>query len=165
MLINGKCHCGNISFSLDWPKEAAAMSARAFGCTFCTKHGGVWTSEPGATLSFLHPCAPVSNSLDLRLTASLNGVGYAEVPVEFPPGTRPAKDKAILSAPIEFPAPGNWVLQLRQGPTGVGDPISIPIAGPSIRERLASYWQIFVAGAGALYVAAFALLLLATRYG
>jgi len=50
MRIDGKCHCGNISFSLDWPGETAAISARACGCTFCTKHGGVWTSKPGTTL-------------------------------------------------------------------------------------------------------------------
>ncbi len=50
MRIDGKCHCGNISFSLDWPEETTAISARACGCTFCTKHGGVWTSKPGTTL-------------------------------------------------------------------------------------------------------------------
>lgn len=51
MLINGKCHCGNISFSLDWPGEALDIPARACGCTFCVKHGGVWTSKPGARLN------------------------------------------------------------------------------------------------------------------
>jgi hypothetical protein len=51
MLIEGKCHCGNISFTLDWPGEAAEIPARACGCTFCVKHGGVWTSNPGGTLT------------------------------------------------------------------------------------------------------------------
>ena len=51
MLINGKCHCGNISFSLDWPGEPSEIPARACGCSFCVKHGGVWTSKPGATLN------------------------------------------------------------------------------------------------------------------
>lgn len=51
MLIEGKCHCGNISFMLDWPGEAAEIPARACGCTFCVKHGGVWTSNPGGTLT------------------------------------------------------------------------------------------------------------------
>ena len=51
MLINGKCHCGNISFTLDWPGESPDISARACGCGFCVKHGGVWTSKPGATLN------------------------------------------------------------------------------------------------------------------
>ena len=51
MLIDGKCHCGNISFVLEWPGGTPAIPARACGCTFCTKHGGVWTSKPGATLN------------------------------------------------------------------------------------------------------------------
>jgi len=50
MLINGKCHCGNISFSLDWVEETPDIPARVCGCTFCIKHGGVWTSKPGAAL-------------------------------------------------------------------------------------------------------------------
>jgi hypothetical protein len=44
MLIHGKCHCGNISFVLDWKPEPAAIPARACTCSFCVKHGGVWTS-------------------------------------------------------------------------------------------------------------------------
>jgi len=50
MDIAGSCHCGNISFSLRWPDSAAEIPARRCGCTFCVKHGGVWTSEPGAAL-------------------------------------------------------------------------------------------------------------------
>ncbi|MFL6547399.1 MAG: GFA family protein [Povalibacter sp.] len=44
MLIRGKCHCGNIAFTLDWSPEPNEIPARACGCTFCVKHGGVWTS-------------------------------------------------------------------------------------------------------------------------
>ncbi len=51
MLIQGRCHCGNIAFSLDWPGDAPEIPARACGCTFCVKHGGVWTSNPGGRLS------------------------------------------------------------------------------------------------------------------
>jgi hypothetical protein len=50
MLIHGKCHCGNISFSLTWEPDPAEIPARACGCSFCTKHGGVWTSAPGGAL-------------------------------------------------------------------------------------------------------------------
>jgi hypothetical protein len=50
MEISGSCHCGNISFSLGWPEDASEIPARACGCTFCVKHGGVWTSHPRATL-------------------------------------------------------------------------------------------------------------------
>src|SRR5438094_129248 len=47
MLIRGSCHCGNISFTLDWKPEPSEIPARACSCSFCTKHGGVWTSCPG----------------------------------------------------------------------------------------------------------------------
>jgi len=51
MVINGKCHCGNIAFNLDWDGDPPAIPARACGCTFCVKHGGVWTSNPRSTLN------------------------------------------------------------------------------------------------------------------
>ncbi|HKE48877.1 MAG TPA: hypothetical protein VKB52_12495 [Rhodanobacteraceae bacterium] len=44
MLIRGSCHCGNITFALDWTPEPAEIPARACTCTFCQRHGGVWTS-------------------------------------------------------------------------------------------------------------------------
>ena len=50
MRIDGRCHCGNIRFTLDWTPEPAEIPARACGCTFCTKHGGVWTSCPTGAL-------------------------------------------------------------------------------------------------------------------
>ena len=50
MLISGRCHCGNISFALDWRPEPREIPARACTCTFCTKHGGVWTSCPTGAL-------------------------------------------------------------------------------------------------------------------
>jgi hypothetical protein len=50
MLISGRCHCGNLSFRLDWTPEPAEIPARACGCSFCAKHGGVWTSCPTGSL-------------------------------------------------------------------------------------------------------------------
>jgi hypothetical protein len=51
MLIVGGCHCKNIVFELDWPGATPDIVARACGCSFCVKHGGVWTSNPAAKLS------------------------------------------------------------------------------------------------------------------
>jgi hypothetical protein len=51
MLIHGKCHCGNISFSLTWEPAPTEIPARACSCSFCTKHGGVWTSNPAGALT------------------------------------------------------------------------------------------------------------------
>jgi hypothetical protein len=51
MELRGSCHCGNVAFSLDWPNETAEIPARACGCSFCVKHGGVWTSNAQASLA------------------------------------------------------------------------------------------------------------------
>ena len=51
MLIHGSCHCGNVSFDLAWEPEPAEIPARACGCSFCVKHGGVWTSNPRGALT------------------------------------------------------------------------------------------------------------------
>ena len=50
MQVNGSCHCANISFSLDWPDDAPEIPARSCSCSFCVKHGGVWTSDRRASL-------------------------------------------------------------------------------------------------------------------
>jgi hypothetical protein len=50
MLISGRCHCGNIAFALNWEPEPSEIPARACTCSFCTKHGGVWTSCPTGSL-------------------------------------------------------------------------------------------------------------------
>jgi len=51
MIVKGKCHCGNVAFELDWEGIAPQIQARACGCTFCVKHGGVWTSNPKGRLN------------------------------------------------------------------------------------------------------------------
>lgn len=51
MLITGSCHCANIRFTLDWAPEPTEIPARACTCSFCRKHGGVWTSCPGGSLA------------------------------------------------------------------------------------------------------------------
>ena len=53
MLIDGSCHCGNVSFVLDWRPDPVQIPARACGCSFCVKHGGVWTSNPNASLTLI----------------------------------------------------------------------------------------------------------------
>jgi len=51
MIIHGQCHCGNIAFDLEWNGDPHEIPARACGCSFCVKHGGVWTSHPGSRLN------------------------------------------------------------------------------------------------------------------
>lgn len=50
MLIAGSCHCRNICFTLAWDPDPAEIVARACTCSFCTRHGGVWTSCPTGSL-------------------------------------------------------------------------------------------------------------------
>jgi hypothetical protein len=50
VLITGSCHCANIAFSLAWEPDPVHIPARACTCSFCTKHGGIWTSYPAGRL-------------------------------------------------------------------------------------------------------------------
>ncbi|MBB6093204.1 hypothetical protein HNQ60_002082 [Povalibacter uvarum] len=51
MEIAGRCHCGNISFLFTITPDPIEIAARACSCSFCVKHGGVWTSSPSGSLS------------------------------------------------------------------------------------------------------------------
>jgi hypothetical protein len=53
MLIHGQCHCGNIAFSLNWEPDPLEIPARACDCSFCCKHGGVWTSHRDGSLRII----------------------------------------------------------------------------------------------------------------
>jgi hypothetical protein len=107
MRICGKCHCGNIAFTLDWLPEPVEIPARSCTCSFCTRHGGVWTACPGGALRItlldrdrvsvyefgtktaqFHVCAacgvvPVATShIDGRLYAVVNVNTFENVPPE-----------------------------------------------------------------------------------
>ena len=51
MLICGRCHCGNIAFTLDWQPQPSEIPVRACTCTFCTKHGAAWTANADGVLT------------------------------------------------------------------------------------------------------------------
>jgi hypothetical protein len=51
MDIQGKCHCGNISFVYTWPDEETDIPVRVCGCSFCVKHGGAYTSHKDSVLA------------------------------------------------------------------------------------------------------------------
>jgi len=48
--IRGSCHCGNIKFVFARLSDKASLPARECACSFCQKHGGVWTSDPKGSL-------------------------------------------------------------------------------------------------------------------
>ena len=136
-LISGSCHCGNITFELGWPANSAEIPARACTCTFCVKHGGVWTSNPAGTLTVrfkdeeqvsgyafgtktatFHVCrqcgvVPV-------VTSNIEGRTHAVVSVNALNGVDPA---TLKRAPISFDGEGvgdrlarrerNWIADVR----------------------------------------------------
>ena len=51
MQIDGSCHCGNISFTFDWPEEGRPIPVRVCSCGFCQRHGGTYTSHPAGALT------------------------------------------------------------------------------------------------------------------
>lgn len=88
MIIEGSCHCGNITFSMRWKPAPSEIASRACGCSFCIKHGGVWTSSPKARLR-VHERDP---SLVSRYTM---GTGTAEFHVCSRCGVVPLVTSAI----------------------------------------------------------------------
>jgi len=88
MLIHGKCHCGNISFSLAWEPDPAEIPARACSCSFCAKHGGVWTSNPRGALkvavenpALVSKYAFGTRTAEFHITSRIDGRLYAVVSV------------------------------------------------------------------------------------
>lgn len=51
---SGRCHCGAIGFEYRTDKPPAEWPVRACQCSFCLKHGGVYTSDPAGSLRFTH---------------------------------------------------------------------------------------------------------------
>jgi hypothetical protein len=61
MMLDGRCHCGAITFTLEWPGPITGIVARECACSFCVKHAGAWTSHPDARLRVtLHQPAAVA---------------------------------------------------------------------------------------------------------
>ena len=48
--IQGRCHCGNLEYEFLLPAAGPSIPVRACGCTFCVKHGGVYTSHADGQL-------------------------------------------------------------------------------------------------------------------
>ena len=120
MLINGKCHCGNIAFSLAWEPDPVEIPARACTCSFCTKHGGVWTSNPRGRLAvrIADPAAVSRYQFGTRtaefhvcsrcgivpvVTSEIDGRLYAVVSVNAFEGIDPAR---LRRAPASFDGEG-----------------------------------------------------------
>lgn len=60
--IKGKCHCGNISYEFLWPEQGSRIPVRACSCSFCVKHGGIYTSHTMGQLTVNIPDPSMVNS-------------------------------------------------------------------------------------------------------
>jgi hypothetical protein len=48
--VKGGCHCGNISYVAEFPKELNTYIPRACDCGLCKSHGAVYVSDKNGTL-------------------------------------------------------------------------------------------------------------------
>lgn len=135
MMIFGSCHCGNIAFQLHWQPEPSEIPARACTCSFCVKHGGVWTSCPTGSLRVtLRQPAQVApyqfgtKTAEFHLctacgvvpvvTSRIEGRLYAVVSVNAFDGVDPA---LIRRAPISFDGEGEGSRMARRARNWIGD--------------------------------------------
>jgi len=135
MLIVGGCHCGNMSFTLDWKPEPSEIPARACTCSFCMKHGGVWTSCPGGSLKVsvrdrtrvskyafgtktaeFHICSACG--IVPVVTSRIDGREYAVVSVNAFEGVDPA---LVRRAPITFEGESEDARLARRTRNWIGD--------------------------------------------
>ncbi|OBU85210.1 GFA family protein [Chromobacterium subtsugae] len=126
MLIRGACHCGNISFELDWLPEPAAIPARRCGCDFCRKHGGVWTACPGDSLK-------VRVSRPERVSKYRFGTATADFHVCAVCGAVPLVSSRIAGRVYAVVS----VNALDDAPVPVLEPAPVSFDGESEAERLA----------------------------
>jgi hypothetical protein len=106
-MLTGRCHCGNVALALEWDGDPPEIPARACGCSFCVKHGGVWTSNPRAavTVTVADPSLATTYAFGTRtavfhictrcgvvpiVTSTIDGNTYAVVNVNVLEGVDPA---------------------------------------------------------------------------
>ncbi len=51
--LTGSCHCGTIEITIGLPKPPADYRPRACDCSFCTKHGAAYVSDPAGRLGIV----------------------------------------------------------------------------------------------------------------
>jgi len=49
MIIEARCHCGNIELRLDTRRDRDALQPRCCPCRFCSAHGAAYLSDPSGS--------------------------------------------------------------------------------------------------------------------
>lgn len=52
-VMHGSCHCGELSIEFATAKSASDFQPRACDCSFCSKHGAAYISDPKGSLSIV----------------------------------------------------------------------------------------------------------------
>lgn len=52
-VYRGQCHCGAVGYEYRTEVAPPAWPVRACQCSFCLKHGGVYTSDPSGSVRFI----------------------------------------------------------------------------------------------------------------
>jgi hypothetical protein len=50
-VFHGGCHCGQLAVEFSTSQDPAAINPRACDCSFCSKHGASYISDPAGKLS------------------------------------------------------------------------------------------------------------------
>lgn len=50
----GRCHCGAVGFEYRTEKPVSEWPVRACQCSFCRRHGAIYTSDPAGSVRFVH---------------------------------------------------------------------------------------------------------------
>ena len=50
-IIQGGCHCGNISYATEFPNEPSSYTPRVCDCKLCSSHGATYAADNNGTLS------------------------------------------------------------------------------------------------------------------
>ena len=49
-IYHGRCHCGTLTLRYNTASEPASIQPRACDCSYCTRQGGMYVSDPAGTL-------------------------------------------------------------------------------------------------------------------
>lgn len=120
MKITGKCHCGNISLDYIVTPDPREIPARVCTCSFCLKHGNVWTASPNGSLRIaiddadrVHRYAFGTRTAEFHVcavcgivpvaTSTIDGRGYAVVNVNTFENVEPT---LLRRSPLSFDGEG-----------------------------------------------------------
>ncbi len=116
--LNGSCHCGDVSYVLEWPDDSVPP-LRTCDCTFCVKHGGIYTSHPNAALRVtLHAAEALSTYEFGTRTGRFCSCKRCSVFV-FVISTIDGRDRAVLNARTlaDFKGPATVPIHTYEGET------------------------------------------------